>query len=675
MKNFLLYPLIFLFFIFIAPKNYIYGNQDSTVFIIDSIPGEIELNKYWKYKPGDDTLWAAYNYNDDNWDTTLKTTIDLSEIPEDKFTGFGWFRLHLQIDSSLRNKTFALTIDQQGASEIYLNGKLITHHTSHGIVGTKKTEEKTYNPKSKPTLIEFRDSINYVLAIRYSNLKANKNYKTYRQKIAGFTITIIDYSTAVNQIAVYSYIGKVFVAIFTVFIVIALLHLLLYLFYRRQRSNLYFFLFMIAVSMMWIIVLYTLSASGEPTFTMKLVFYLKKVVALSFPVLSIFIYSIYYPKLPKITRVILGFIPVVLVLSFMDGSWTTKVASFINLLIMLDIIRNIVKAIIKKKKGAWIVAGGFLLFIFFFLLVAIFGLTSQQNIETKPGSLLGIVILSTFVPGIISVPLSMSIYLARDFAGTSRNLEKQLENVKVLSAKTLEQEREKQRILENQKEKLEIMVDERTKELALEKEKTEELLLNTLPLKVVNELKQNGKSEPESFDNVSVYFSDIVGFTSISSSLEPTTLISELSDMFTVFDDIMAKHQCERIKTIGDAYLAVSGMPLKNENHAENMIKAAAKIKEYMEERNKTTKVKWKIRIGIHSGKVVGGIVGVRKYIYDVFGDTINTASRMESNSEPMRINVSEATYSILKDQFQFVERDAIEVKGKGIMKMYFLDI
>ncbi|MCD4747159.1 MAG: adenylate/guanylate cyclase domain-containing protein, partial [Bacteroidales bacterium] len=230
------------------------------------------------------------------------------------------------------------------------------------------------------------------------------------------------------------------------------------------------------------------------------------------------------------------------------------------------------------------------------------------------------------------------------------------------------------RILENQKEKLEVMVDERTEELALEKEKTEELLLNTLPLKVVNELKENGKSEPESFDNVTVYFSDIVGFTDISSKLDPKALISELNEMFTVFDDIMVKHNCERIKTIGDAYLAVSGMPRKNKNHAENMVNAAIDIKHYLENRNDSSEIKWQARIGIHTGKVVGGIVGVRKYIYDVFGDTINTASRMESNSEPMRINVSETTYMILKDKYNFIKRETINVKGKGSMKMFFLD-
>jgi len=185
----------------------------------------------------------------------------------------------------------------------------------------------------------------------------------------------------------------------------------------------------------------------------------------------------------------------------------------------------------------------------------------------------------------------MSIFLARDFATTSKNLEKQLQSVKILSAKTIEQEKEKQRILENQKEKLEVMVDERTKELAAEKEKTEELLLNTLPLKVVNELKENGKSEPESFDDVTVYFSDIVGFTNISSTLEPKALIGELNEIFTVFDDIMEKHHCERIKTIGDAYLAVSGMPLKNADHAENMVNASIEIKNYLEDRNNSSKV------------------------------------------------------------------------------------
>jgi len=118
----------------------------------------------------------------------------------------------------------------------------------------------------------------------------------------------------------------------------------------------------------------------------------------------------------------------------------------------------------------------------------------------------------------------------------------------------------------------------------------------------------------------------------------------------------------------------VSGMPDKNINHAENMVQAAKQIREFLVERNKTSELEWKVRIGIHSGRVVGGIVGVKKYIYDVFGDTINTTSRMESNSEPLQINVSETTYLILKDKFQFIARKPMEIKGKGKMRMYFLE-
>jgi class 3 adenylate cyclase len=268
----------------------------------------------------------------------------------------------------------------------------------------------------------------------------------------------------------------------------------------------------------------------------------------------------------------------------------------------------------------------------------------------------------------------MSIYLARDFAKTNKDLKVQLEQVKILSAKSIEQEKEKQKILAGQKDKLEVLVKERTHELEQEKEKTEELLLNTLPLKVVNDLKTNGYTDPESFENVTVYFSDIVGFTNISTSLEPAVLIGELNEIFTAFDDIMERNNCERIKTIGDAYLAVCGMPDKHDNHAQLMARAAIEIREYLEERNLKSEINWKIRIGLHSGKVVGGVVGVRKYIYDVFGDTINTTSRMESNSEPMRINVSETTWQLIRDQFKFTARDPMEIKGKGRMKMYFLE-
>jgi len=206
-----------------------------------------------------------------------------------------------------------------------------------------------------------------------------------------------------------------------------------------------------------------------------------------------------------------------------------------------------------------------------------------------------------------------------------------------------------------------------------EKSKSDKLLKNILPVRIADDLKESGQTEPQLFKDVTVCFTDIVGFTEKSAKLEPKYLIDELNDMFTAFDNIIEKYHCERIKTIGDAYMAVCGLPVEDKKHAENILRSAVEMVQYLEKRNLEAKVEWTIRVGINSGEVMAGVVGVKKYIYDVFGDTVNTASRIECNSEPMKINVSESTYLLLKDKFRFEERGELDVKGKGIMKMYWL--
>lgn len=210
--------------------------------------------------------------------------------------------------------------------------------------------------------------------------------------------------------------------------------------------------------------------------------------------------------------------------------------------------------------------------------------------------------------------------------------------------------------------------------ISKEKKKSEALLLNILPAKVAEDLKRTGHTEPVRFDAVTILFSDIVGFTQISSTMDPHVLISELNELFTAFDGIMDKYHCQRIKTIGDAYFAVCGLPEPDPDHTANIVSAAREMLLYLEKRNLEKGSTWKIRIGVHTGPVVGGVVGVKKYIYDIFGDTVNTASRMESNGAPMRINVSEATHNILGNAYTYEEREPLPVKGKGIYKMYFLN-
>jgi len=204
--------------------------------------------------------------------------------------------------------------------------------------------------------------------------------------------------------------------------------------------------------------------------------------------------------------------------------------------------------------------------------------------------------------------------------------------------------------------------------------KSDELLHNILPPRVIRDLREKGTTEPELFEEVSILFTDLANFTEISSNLAPEYLIGELSDLFCGFDCIVEKYGCTRIKTIGDSYMAVCGLPESDPYHARKIVQAGLECIDYLTKRNEHSPIKWKMRVGAHSGSVVAGIVGARKYIYDVFGDTVNIASRMENSSNEMRLNVSEETYRRTRNDFAFETREPQSVKGKGLMNMYFAD-
>jgi class 3 adenylate cyclase len=210
--------------------------------------------------------------------------------------------------------------------------------------------------------------------------------------------------------------------------------------------------------------------------------------------------------------------------------------------------------------------------------------------------------------------------------------------------------------------------------IKIEKDRSEELLLNILPYEVAEELKEKGKINAKHYDEVSVLFTDFVNFTSISEQIGEQEMLNELNICFTEFDRIMEKYDLEKIKTIGDAYLAVSGLPVSNTLHAKNAVHASLEILSYIEKRKSENPNALDIRIGIHSGAVIAGIVGVKKFAYDIWGDTVNTAARMEQNSHPGKLNVSEATYTLLKDDFVFEHRGKIVTKGKGELNMYFIN-
>jgi len=201
------------------------------------------------------------------------------------------------------------------------------------------------------------------------------------------------------------------------------------------------------------------------------------------------------------------------------------------------------------------------------------------------------------------------------------------------------------------------------------------LLLNILPAEVAEELKEKGTADAKLFDDVTVLFTDFKSFTTVSERLTPQQLVDELHACFSAFDEIMTRHGVEKIKTVGDAYLAISGLPLANDKHADDLVKAAIEIREFMLQRKKEIgENTFEIRIGLHSGSVVAGIVGVKKFAYDIWGDTVNTAARMEQNSEAGKINISHTTYELVKDNFNCTYRGEIEAKNKGKLKMYFVN-
>ena len=218
------------------------------------------------------------------------------------------------------------------------------------------------------------------------------------------------------------------------------------------------------------------------------------------------------------------------------------------------------------------------------------------------------------------------------------------------------------------------MVEKQNRVLEREKERVEKLLLNVMPKSVYEEMKSFGVTTPQKFEEASILMLDFVGFTDMAIADDPAGTISELNDIFTAFDTIAEQFGCERLKTIGDAYMAVSGIPEGTPEHATNIAKLAVLMLRYLNRRNASHKLQWRARIGINSGVVIGSIVGVQKYVYDIFGPGVNLAARMESFSEPMTITLCEDMYNLIRSEFDLTEIGEADVKGFGKKRLYRLE-
>ncbi len=462
--------IIFIFFLFISFLSF---SQKDSIFHIPEFENSSKtkvLDSYWKYHAGDDLNWAKPVFNDSTWGFS-NTDFSSTDITNLKFEGIAWYRLHLYVSEKQKNKSYALLINQNGASEIYLDGKLIQ---TYGKPSSNKSEEIKYDPNDKPFVIQFDSAGEHVIAVRYSNHTAQKMFKNYFQDDAGFTITIANANDAIeneleDSVALYI----IFSFLFTFFITIAFLHFLLFLFYRSQKSNLTYSFFIFLFSLFFLLPITSKNVSDPDT--ANLIAYITLfVIPIFFTALWAFINSLFYEKQTKAFWVISAILLIILILKYL--AIEPGIISFIYVC-MVTIISTVevVRAIIKKKKGAWAIglaAMCFLTLILILLLKNALGLGTGFSIEGDTA--FGILLIILLVITILGIPVSMSFYLAREFAQTSKSLSKKLIEVKELSIKNMEQEKEKQKILESQKENLEIQVAERTFEIVEQKKLIEE---------------------------------------------------------------------------------------------------------------------------------------------------------------------------------------------------------
>jgi len=648
------------------------GAQQRRVhyFTDDSLPRK--LNHDWAFHIGDSAQWASPEFNDSTWEMTdcALYRVGHPKMPSDSFSGICWMRYTMVIDSTMTDQPLVYAITHFGASQVYIDGKLINE--AGYINGPESTIYE--DPQRLPVAFIFTATGKHVIAVRYANYKARHTYKVYGRTFAGMHMSIGHANSVVEGYFVSMHgISIATLFMFGVFIALSFIHLFMFLYYRQARSNLYFSIFCLSLSLIFLLT-YLNRFSHTPSVQHKSVLISLLIASASCFSLSGFSNFLFADGKRRRFRTI-SIVCLLMPLLFFIDSDSMMVGYMVLIgITSLETIILIFRAIFRRVPGARILAFGIGSFALFFL-VTIIVLLYQQSIELDDSSSTAQLVEAIGVLTLLSVPISISVYLAWSYAHTSKNLAVQLQQVQALSEKTLQQEQEKQRLLESRKEELETEVAARTADLVAEKKKSDDLLMNILPEEVADELKHSGSSSARFFDNVTVLFSDFVNFTTASERMSPQELVNELHTCFKAFDEIISRYDIEKIKTIGDAYLAVSGLPAAQQNHAQNVARAALEMRNYMQQRRAQLGDKtFDIRIGLHSGSVVAGIVGVKKFAYDIWGDTVNTAARMEQNSEPGKINISQATYELIKDQFTCTYRGEIHAKNKGDMKMYFVE-
>ena len=436
--------------------------QNNNVFLITKTDstGKIALDKFWKFQNGDDPTWASSSFDDSKWDT-VNTNFGFDKNDSTVFTGIAWLRIHIYIDSILNDTPLALLVKQDGASQIFLDGKLIH---SLGTVSADSKNEIKYNPNNIPLSFRYDTAGEHILSVRYSNWDFKKYFKKYHVNNPGFSIVVVQHDSSVfekftNTIILTSI--AVLIGIF--FLSLGFVHLLFYIFYRKHETNLFYSIFVFLFGSIFISPVISFNVFS-PELSIKLNYYYLFVLPLFFYALHVLHYSLFKRPITKyfwFSTVL--FIASLISLIFYKDNFSEYLLIAFVISAVISSFFIVIKSIRKKTDGAWIIGTGSLIFLLFLSFIIIV-IMINKNISVDSLYIIGLVFLA-----LISIPVSMSVYLARQFAMTNKDLEKKFVEVKTLSEKTIEQEREKQKILETQKETLEIQVKERTLEIVQQK--------------------------------------------------------------------------------------------------------------------------------------------------------------------------------------------------------------
>lgn len=659
--------LCLLIFCLLQLQLYAQHNGDILHLTKDSL-NRLEPVGHWRFTPTDLANGADTALNDSQWPIASSQLYVRNDTVRGGFKGIGWLRLHFTVDSEVARLMLALRIKQNGASEFYLDGRKV--HTFGRLLPKDSAEYE--NPKWLSLCLPQMNAGAHVLAIRYANWDYLNNARRYNNDEAGPTVMFWEANDSIVQGNLqHSVILFAFVILFGIFITLSIVHLFLYLYYRADKANGHFSIFAGCLAICLL-----LPAVMVVTDNARLLLKLDFAEMLTFPAIGLSLSLLLnglFSKRRWHFYIIAAVCASVVVVLFFFRSYLLFAMFALFISVPLEALYILLSAVWQKQPGARIIGGGLALLILLLLVVMAVVLV-QGDIYVGDNSLGGQLLLLTLLLAILSIPVSMSLYLAWRFSRVNRDLKAQLLQVETLSAQAREQEAERQRLLENRQEELEQQVAERTASLRVEKEKSDGLLRNILPAEIAEELKEKGHSEARLYNDVTVLFTDFVDFTQKAEMLSPAALVAEIDACFKAFDTITEKYGLEKIKTVGDAYIAASGLPIENPSHAQDVVRAALEIRDFIQSRKQSNPQSFSIRLGVHSGPVVAGIVGVKKFAYDIWGDTVNTAARMEQHGQAGKINISTTTYSLVQQTFSCSYRGELEVKHKGKMGMYFVE-